>query len=207
MDNSVINKEKCIGIVLLAAGNSTRLGRPKQLLPYLHQSLLQYSLKAALASEASDVTLVLGAHAATIKNNLDGFDLNIVLNTNWQEGMASSIRCGIEEIIKINPLVEGVIIMVCDQPYITTALLNKLIATHAETEKEIVPSSYENIFGTPVLFHRSLFKELLQLRGDMGAKKLMRKYADKIAAVSFPEGKTDIDTELDYQQLSKGNID
>ena len=203
MDHTEILREENIGIVLLAAGSSSRLGRPKQLLKYQHQTLLQHSIQAAISSIASKVIVILGAHAHAIKSEIDWHNIPIVVNLHWQEGMASSIRCGINSMIEINPAIEGIIIMVCDQPHISAVLLNKLFTTYQHTKKKIIPCGYENIIGTPVFFHRSFFPELLQLSGDMGAKNIISKHADKIAIVSFPEGKIDIDTELDYQQLQK----
>ena len=189
------------GIILLAAGSSSRLGRPKQLLKYNSHTLLQHSLQIAIASNAHNIVVVLGAHAENIKEDIDHQNIHIAINSSWQEGMASSIHCGIKAMAEISPSVEGIIIMVCDQPHTSTILLNKLLDTYQQTKKEIVASGYENIIGTPVYFHRSLFPELLQLAGDKGARNLIRRYADKVEVVPFPEGKIDIDTELDYREL------
>ena len=189
------------GIILLAAGSSSRLGRPKQLLKFHSHTLLQHSLKIAIASNANKIVVVLGANAENIKKEIDYKNIHIAVNSRWQEGMASSIRCGINAMIEINPSMEGVIIMVCDQPHTSTILLNTLLATYQQTKKEIVASGYENIIGTPVFFHRSLFTELLQLTGDMGARRLILQYANKVEVVPFPEGKIDIDTEQDYRKL------
>ena len=195
-----------VGIVLLAAGSSSRLGRPKQSLKYNNQTLLQHSLQIAIASNSTKHVVVLGAHAESIKEEIDYQNIHVALNSRWQEGMASSIFCGIKAISTIAPFIEGVIIMVCDQPYTSTILINRLLTTHQQTKKEIVACGYENIIGTPVFFHRSLFPELLQLAGDMGARNLIRQYADKVQVVPFPEGKIDIDTEEDYRELLRGGV-
>lgn len=199
------DNKKQIGIVLLAAGGSSRLGCLKQSLPYHGQTLLQYSLQQALSSKAKAVIVVLGAHANTLKNDLNPNTVHIVVNTGWQEGMASSIRCGITAIVEIVPAVEGVILMVCDQPHVSASLLNELIRAHETTGKAVVASSYENTFGPPVFLHRTLFEELLQLTGDVGARSIVRHHADSVAVVPFPEGTFDIDTEADYERIKSGN--
>src|SRR5688500_16668103 len=103
-----------IGVVLLAAGESSRLGTPKQLLLYDGQTLLQHSLQVANASNAHPVVVVLGASADTIQREIDGSIEHKFVNAEWQEGMASSIRVGINALVKISPSAEGAILMVCD---------------------------------------------------------------------------------------------
>ncbi len=192
------------GVVLLAAGNSTRLGRPKQLVRYNNQTLLQHNVQVAIGSDARDVVVVTGAYAESIKLEIENLNIHIFFNSHWQEGMASSIRCGLKMLIEINPSIEGVIVMVCDQPHTSIFLLNQLITTYQETKKEIVSSDYKNILGPPVFFHRSIFPDLLKLSGNLGAKHLISTYAHKVAVVPFPKGSIDIDTEEDYQKLLKG---
>ena len=195
--------EKSIGIILLAAGKSTRLGKPKQLLDYEGQTLLQHSLQVARASDAHPVVVVLGADAALIEREVTGNEAHVVVNSEWQEGMASSIRCGIEELIRLHAAAEGAVIMVCDQPYVTTELINSLLTVHRQTGKLIVSCQYANTVGTPACFHKSIFPELLQLEGEGGAKGLLLKYAEELEIVPFPEGKVDIDTEADYEKLKR----
>ena len=190
-----------IGVILLAAGNSSRLGRPKQLLPLEGETLLQHSLQVASASQAQPIVLVLGAQADIIKNDVDKLNLHIIQNNDWGEGMASSIRAGIKALTRIEPDVEGSILMVCDQPYVTSSLLNKLISVHQRTGKPIIASMYENTFGPPVLFHHSVFDELIQLKGDVGAKSIVQKHPDDVEVIPFPEGTYDVDTEADYERI------
>jgi molybdenum cofactor cytidylyltransferase len=190
-------------IVILAAGSSGRLGKPKQLLPYKNKTLLQYLMDEAKNSLAKNIIVVLGANAEAINAELKIKNIHIAINENWKEGMASSIRCGINQLQKINPSADAAIIMVCDQPFVTTELLNELITTHQQTNKTIVTSSYDNTTGPPAFFHKSIFPELLQLKGDIGAKGIVQKKADKVATVLFPEGNIDIDTAADYNKLQK----
>ena len=196
-------KKNNFGIVLLAAGSSSRLGRPKQLLEYNNQTLLQHNLEIAINSDANEIVVVLGAHLEGIKNKIDFTNIHLTYNSDWQEGMASSIRSGINMLTELNPTVEGVIIMVCDQPHTTSKLLNELLTTYLSSNKQIVSSAYENTLGPPVFFHRNMFPELLKLSGEMGAKKLITQYVGEVEIVNFPKGKIDIDTEFDYRQLLK----
>lgn len=195
------SKEGQIGIILLAAGASSRLGQPKQLLPYKNKTLLRYSLDEALASNAQPVLVVLGANADALQKEVSGYSIQLVTNEDWQEGMASSIRSGIKRFAEINSLAEGVILAVCDQPFITAALLNTLITGHQKTGKGIVACRYDNTFGPPVFFHHSFFSELLQLKGDVGAKKIVQMHSDDVEAVDFPNGIVDIDTYEDYEEV------
>ncbi|MEI6945616.1 nucleotidyltransferase family protein [Paraflavisolibacter sp. H34] len=193
------------GVVLLAAGRSSRLGRPKQLLPYKGKSLLRHSLQVACATSAQTVVVVVGAAAAAVQQEGEGSRAQVVVNEAWQEGMAASIRQGIRELLRIQPGAEGVILMVCDQPFVTTALLHDILKTHQQTGQLMVASGYGNTAGPPVFFHQTLFSELLQLQGDTGARSLIRQHARDVEVVAFPEGHLDIDTEEDYQKLKGRN--
>lgn len=190
-----------IGIVLLAAGSSSRLGKPKQLLQYNNQSLFRHSLNAALHSETEFILVVLGANADLLRKEMDTEKAYLISNVNWKEGMASSIICGMNALTKIAPAIEAVIIMVCDQPHITPLLLNDIIRTHQETGKKIVASTYEGITGPPVLFHKDIFSELMQLKGDFGARAIVQQFPDEVATVLFEKGNIDIDTREDYEML------
>ncbi len=189
-------------IIVLAAGASNRLGRPKQLLIHKGKSLLRNVLDIAKNVNARPIIVVLGANSHLTANEIEE-DKNIykIINDNWSEGISSSIRYGLNFLQQISPSSDGSIFMVCDQPYITQSLLNNLITVQKETGKPIVASSYDNVIGTPVLFHKILFPELMDLKGDAGAKKLIEKHPDSFATVSFPKGNIDIDTAADYAAL------
>lgn len=200
--SSVANLNNVV-VILLAAGASSRLGRPKQLLAYRNQTLFEYSLQTAIGSQAQSVIVVLGDKAEALRKNIQDGNVHVVVNGEWQEGMASSIRYGIKAMSEIAPDAEGIILMVCDQPFVTSALLNELIETHKKTGKQIVACGYDNTFGPPVFFHQSLFEELLQLKGDIGARGIVRQHTDLVGVVPFPEGTFDIDTEADYERIKK----
>ena len=191
-----------IGIVILAAGASTRLGESKQLLKYDHKNLLQRTIDAAVSSNADPVVIVLGANADQISKEIDRSKINVVINTEWEEGMASSVRNGLNELLFISPSIDAVILMVCDQPHISSELINDVIDKQKESGKTIVTSNYGETFGPPALFHKSLFHELMQLKGDVGARKIIQHHSDEVATVLFTKGKIDIDTKEDYDALN-----
>ena len=187
--------------MILAAGASARLGKPKQLLQYNGKSLLQHVLSEAISSYASPVIVVLGANSDLISKEIDKTKVYIIENTDWEEGMASSVRIGLSTLSEIFPSGDAVIFMVCDQPYVSASLLNDLINTQVETGKLIVTCNYGDAIGPPALFHQSLFPELMQLKGDAGARKIIQQHSNEVATVLFTEGKIDIDTNDDYEAL------
>ncbi len=192
-------------IVILAAGTSARLGSPKQLLTYKGKSFLKHSVDTALETGCRWVFVILGANIELMRKELKDKPVFLVENAGWQEGLASSIRCGLENIESAQLLPDKVIFMLCDQPYVTASILMRLIEKNQETGKQIVASSYKEKMGTPALFHKNLFPELMGLKGDKGAQKLIAGNLDKVATVQFPEGITDIDTAEDYTLLLKKN--
>ncbi len=187
---------------MLGAGSSSRLGRPKQLLPYNGKSLLEHSVDTANNAEANPVIVVLGADAALLEKLIDEKKVHIVENKEWEEGMASSIRCGVNALMHIAPSSDAVILMVCDQPHVSASLLNELITIQKNSGRLIVTSQYENTFGPPALFYKTLFPELLKLKGDAGARNIVVQHIDDVATVLFTEGNIDIDTEEDYKALN-----
>ncbi|WP_296705600.1 nucleotidyltransferase family protein [Algoriphagus sp.] len=189
------------GIIILAAGESSRLGYPKQIARYKDKTLLQYAIDAANGSKAEKKVLVLGAFKDEIKKTFSGASIPNIPNPNWGKGMASTLIKGLEYLQKINP-VDQVIIMLCDQPFVDSKLLNKLIATQKKTGKGIVACEYSKTFGVPILFGNAYFEELMKLTGDEGAKKIAQAHSDDLELVSFPKGKTDVDTEADLRDLN-----
>jgi molybdenum cofactor cytidylyltransferase len=192
--------EHC-AIIILAAGASTRLGQPKQLLSYRGKTLLRHAVDQALGSVCEQVVVVTGAEGNRMKNELKNLSVRIAENPDWEEGMASSIRCGVETILRADQAIDGLILMLCDQPFIETSLLNRLLVKQKETGKPIVASHYGNRSGTPALFHKSFFPELMNMKGDRGAGNLIIDNAEKTATVEFPDGIKDIDTLEDYESL------
>ena len=191
------------GFLILAAGSSSRLGEPKQLLLYDSKPLLQHAIDIALETDKGPVLAVLGANAGVIKQQVSLPGGHIIINDNWQEGMGSTISFGVHRLCDLYPELTAVIMIVCDQPLITSALLNELIKTHEEKQKRIVACAYGNTLGTPVLFDRRFFTGLMELQGHEGAKRIIYQNEAEVAAVDFPKGNIDIDTAADYEKLKK----
>ncbi len=204
MNNTQYAIKHC-AIVILAAGVSKRLGSPKQLLVYKKQNLLRHAVGTALGTGCPSVFVVLGANMELLKKELKDKSVIIIENENWKEGMASSIRAALQNITATILQPDSVIFMVCDQPFVNSSLLLKLLATKQQAGLPIVASSYAGKMGTPALFDKSFFAALMELKGDKGAGKLISDNADKVASVDFPDGKTDIDTAADYELLKKEN--
>ena len=188
-------------VLLLAAGSSKRLGRPKQVLNYHGTALLANSLQEALSTRVKTVLVVLGAYARILKDAIDFGGAEVVENSKWEEGMGSSIRFGMETLIHQHPEIGGVIMMVCDQPKVSQALLQSLVMAHQNSGKPIIACGYADTFGPPVFFHKSYFKFLLELKNDVGARSVVRDHPDAVEIIPFPGGDFDIDTEEDYERL------
>lgn len=189
------------GLVILAAGESSRLGAPKQKLRFNGKSLLQRVTETAVNSVCKPVIVILGAYAEEVQSQLKEQPVLIYHNLQWQEGMASSIRLGIKMLQQTEPGISAVILMVCDQPHVSTILINGLINKKAATEKQIVASFYNNTLGVPVLFDKKMFPELLSLKGEEGAKRLLLKHKESLVSIPFALGSIDIDTAKDYEAL------
>ena len=190
------------GIIILAAGRSKRLGRPKQLLQVEGSSLIKRAVTIALEI-TTKALVVTGAYEKEIIDELMALPIHSVHNNLFDEGIASSIRIGLSKMEENFPNLEGVIFIVCDQPYISVSLIEELIKEAAGANKGIVASAYGGTFGTPVLFKRRFFPLLKELQGDRGAKSLILKMMHEVMAVEFPEGVFDIDTIQDFKKFSK----
>lgn len=186
-------------VLILAAGASVRLGRPKQSLLYQGQTLVQKIVSTGLALQSGPVLLVLKEGDRIDVQE----DVIKIYNPDAGLGMATSIHCGIRYLEIQHPDIETVIITVCDQPFITTGLLQEMITQHRNTQLPIVTCTYGDIIGTPVLFHKTMFKALYSLNGDKGAKQLINQHIQQVGLINFPLGNIDVDTEEDYERLIK----
>lgn len=189
------------GIIILASGNSSRLGQPKQLLRFNGVSLLKHTLTEALAADLYPCIVVIGAYCDLIRPEIEAMSVQIIENTNWQTGMASGITTGLSAMLNKDKALENLIIAVCDQPFINQQVFKNLHKTQSSTGKGMVASQYQTILGTPVLFNRKYFEELEQLTGEEGAKKILKAHADDLASIPFIKGEIDIDTAADYLNL------
>ncbi|MES2874690.1 MAG: nucleotidyltransferase family protein [Bacteroidota bacterium] len=201
--NELKFKVENYAIIILAAGNSSRLGSPKQLLTYGGKPLLQLAIDSAKESGADQVIVVLGSSMQLIECKISTEGILIIENPNWENGLSSSIKAGLKTLTKISVDFDAIILMVCDQPFVDAKILKALIHEQAMTGCAIVGCSYDDTKGIPALFHKSIFPELLSLEGDTGAKKMFEKYKEVASFVSFKDGGIDIDTLEDYKNLTK----
>ena len=191
------------GVIILAAGASTRLGKAKQTLKYKNKSLLKNAIDAANGAGLYPVIVVIGANETEMRNHLEKEIVNVVCNENWKDGIASSIHSGLNYLEKYMKPLENIVLMVCDQPFVDEKLLRSLLETKQSSNKTIVACSYKDTVGVPALFDNIHFPELLALIGNEGAKKVLLKHPDSLAVIPFPAGAIDIDTVADYEALEK----
>ncbi len=162
---------------------------------------MQHSLQVAVQSAASPIILITGSNAQTIEKEVHNKEITIIENQDWEEGISSSIRCGLKALQQIMPGAEQAIFMVCDQPFVSASLINQLIEARNNTGKGIIACAYAETIGTPVLCTKNYFPELLTLQGNEGAKKIVMKYKNDLGIITFPQGEIDIDTWNDYNNL------
>lgn len=192
---------KTSGIIILAAGNSSRLGHAKQLLPFRNKSLLRHVVDEASSVERAQTVVVLGAGIENLDQELSGSPVVSSYNPDWNSGMASSIHVGINKLLEVSPDVSCCIIAVCDQPFISSEIFHALLDAFETSPCKIIASAYADTAGTPALFSRDHFADLLQLDGQEGAKKLLGRYKEELRLLPFDQGAVDIDTEADYRKL------
>ena len=192
-----------IAAIILAAGGSTRLGSPKQLLEYRGRTLLRHAAETALATSCHPALAVLGAGADRLQPEIAELAVHAVVNLDWQQGMGTSIRRGIETLETLAPDVDGVVLMLCDQPLIRPGTLELLVQAFREKQGTCdgVAATYGGTRGVPALFGRGMFAGLRALPDEVGAKALLRQPGVEIVEIPMPEAATDIDTREQYEKL------
>lgn len=189
------------GAVILAAGASTRLGQAKQLVAIDGETLLHRTTRLAIHVGCSPVVVVLGRNAATLSGEVKGLAASIVINDEWQSGMASSLKCGLQAVLAARQHQSSVMIMVCDQPKLDASVLRDLLTAHSTNNAVITASRYKGTNGVPAIFSRELFLELLEVTGDQGARRIMQLHLEQVVSVDFPGGDFDLDTPQDLARL------
>jgi molybdenum cofactor cytidylyltransferase len=207
---------RCAAVVL-AAGASTRLGQPKQLIRIDGESLLHRTARFALEAGCSPVYVVLGFEAERMRPELASLPVNIVMNQNWREGMGASIRSGIEGLRNQQPQPSGVLVLVCDQPRLTADHLRELLTRHKAARDGAAPhesapqgsnptitaSLYAGRSGVPAVFSSELLPALLASQGDRGARDLIRARAAEVQAIPWPPGELDLDSPEDLTAIER----
>jgi len=191
-----------IAAILLAAGSSSRLGRPKQLLDFQGETLIVRALRLAQEAGAHPLITVLGAHHEEIWAAVSGKNVVPVINSAWNQGIATSIHAGMRALEGLNPELSGVLILTCDQPLLTANHLRALLESfYAQATPCCIASAYAGTLGIPAVFPRSAFVDLYALRGDKGARLLFRDPSRPVIEIPFPGGEVDIDLPCDLAHL------
>jgi molybdenum cofactor cytidylyltransferase len=204
MTHAPIPGTYAVGLLTLAAGGSTRMGRPKQLLEYLGRPLLRHTVEQVIESHCRPVVVVLGADATACRATLRDLAVQIIVNEDWELGMGSSIRTGMAALLEHAPDVQAVVITLCDQPLIAPTLIDQLIQLHLQNDAPMVAASYDDHPGVPALFARSLFPQLSAIDVTAGAKTLLRAAGSELLTIPYPQAEVDIDTPDDYDRLVHG---
>lgn len=187
---------RSVGAVIIAAGSSSRMGAPKQLLEVDGEALLLRTYRAVAASGADPVVVVLGAGAEALRSRVQLSNALVVVNPDWSTGMASSISAGLRALERLDPGIEAVLLTPCDLPGITGRAIAQLIGAH-RSPAQIVASRYDGRLGAPAVFGRGHFPALLALKGDSGARSLLNSGSAPVIAVEAPELGFDLDTPAD----------
>lgn len=187
-------------ILILAAGESKRMGQPKQLLPYKDSTLLLEKIKQFQNLEKTQVFVVLGAFFKDIFPSLRELPVKVVLNSNWAEGMGSSLSKGIE-LIQKKEMFDRVLITLADLPLMESSHYEELIEMSKTQGKRIVQTEYDETSGVPVVFDKSLFNSLRRLKNEEGAKPLIDKYKKEVIKLRSTTPYFDVDTSDAYQKL------
>jgi molybdenum cofactor cytidylyltransferase len=187
--------------IVLAAGRSARLGRPKQLLPVHGEPLIRHTLRRVLASSLDQVIVVVGHEAEQVRDAVAGFPVECFFNPDAAAGQSTSVRAGLAA---LSPDVESAVFILGDQPGVDPNVIDALIASWRTSGAPVVVPRYQDRMGNPVLFDRQVFSELAALEGDTGARPVVRAYHDRgelLAAPVAGKAPPDVDTEADYAAL------
>ncbi len=194
-----------IAVLILAAGASRRMGRPKQLLAWSDTTLLGNAIENAKASNAHEVIVVVGAKAEFIRREATKHYVPTVQNDDWEQGMGSSIICGLSYLLQQRTAYTGVLILLADQPLIDTAYLNKMMQCFQDGTRGIVATKYNEKAGVPALFGNSYFEPLQLLNQEYGAKTLLKMHTKDTLLLDAGNKISDIDTPEDYHGLRTGD--
>lgn len=189
-----------VGGILLAAGASSRLGQSKQLLDFRGSPLVRHIAQQALASTLASLTVVVGHRAADVTSALAGLKIHVVENPSYGQGQSTSLRAGL---VSFPRDLSAALILLVDQPFVDTALINRLIGLYEESRAQIVAPRFAGRRGNPVIFDRALFPELLTVVGDTGARDVISRHRDRLVTLELPDDHAfqDVDTWDDYRQI------
>lgn len=197
---------KTITAILLAAGESSRMGSPKQQLPIDGQTLLRKSVLSVTQSVIENSVVVLGFQASVHKRIIQDLPVHTVFHDHWQEGIGSSLKAGLTYAIEKFPFTDAALIVVCDQPFVTTEYINSLIKAYQEKSNPIVASTYSGTLGVPALLNSTYFQKIFELKNNQGAKNIILENSSDTFTIDFPFGAVDLDTPDDYQKFLNNKL-
>ena len=183
-----------VGGILLAAGGSSRMGRPKQLIQYEGISLIRRAAGSLAQSKCDPKIAVLGAHAAECQEEIEDMAIDACINHDWASGMSSSLRFGLKRLLETAPHVSAVIFLLCDQPLVTAKIIDGIVGEYRRIRPKMIASEYNGVIGVPALFSRAMFDELFKLEGDRGARALIRDNDEAVLRLAVSSAALDIDS-------------
>ncbi|MFP3913735.1 MAG: NTP transferase domain-containing protein [Actinomycetota bacterium] len=190
-----------VAALVLAAGGSSRLGRSKQLEPWGNTTLLGHVVERVRKYPVDEVWVVLGAEAEAILEQVDLSGCGVVENPEWEEGIASSLRVGLDALVQASR-VEAALIVMGDQPHVDRKVVDAMISVGSRTARPVVIPKYRYAWGNPVLVSRSLWPRLMSLEGDEGARRLLQAHPEWVEEVWTDQlPPRDVDTEADVHEL------
>ena len=191
-----------VAALVLAAGASSRMGRPKQLLDWNGRPLVRAAAEVALAARLNPLLVVVGGAQAEMADALAGLPLRIIANPDYAAGQSTSLRAGIAA---LDHDTDAVVVLLADQPFVTAAIVEQIVSEWNASRAAIVAPTYAGQRGNPVLFARAVFPELLAIQGDQGARAVLAADRARVHLVAFddPRPLADIDTPEDYARLRK----
>lgn len=194
-----MDAEPTLHALVLAAGASTRFGSPKQLVRIGGRPLLHTVVGRAVEVAGHSVTVVLGANSVELTALLRHSPASVIVNREWSEGIASSIRAGVA---RLPGSCDGALIVLADQAAVTTEDLRRLSGAWRRQPEFLVAAQYNGITGVPAIFPRTSFADLGALRGDRGAQLLLHRNPDRVVRVPMPSAALDVDTPEDLLGLT-----
>ncbi len=200
--NKPAGKSHHIPAIILAAGMSTRMGKPKMLLPFGEKSIIETVIKQVNNSALSQTYVVLGSDNEALSNKIQGLNTQNLLNTNYEEGMLSSVQCGLKSLPETT---EAVMVLLGDQPMISSSVMDKMITRYKHTDKEILIASHQGKRGHPILIGSRYFKEILEFTSDQSLRDILENHPYDLEEMETENSEIlrDIDTEQDYQNELK----
>jgi molybdenum cofactor cytidylyltransferase len=188
-----------VGVIILAAGESSRMGFPKQVLPIFGTSMIKHLVHEVLDTPYFPLTVVVGAHKDKIVPELKDIPLSIIDNPTWREGMGGSVKMGLVGTYLASKDIDAVLVMTSDMPHVNAALLRQMVKTAEQhPNKSIVAAAYSKTIGVPVLFKRARFEDILNLKPHEAPKIILQNYKEEVVSVPFELGSVDLDTKQSY---------